>query len=156
MISTNLPEFSALSLFLAMPNISPKSVATTFPHPLLTPIIGRPTYQTLAAIHLKLNANAASIFSNRGDGIHGLLALSVSPKIYLSTTGMAFPHLSTQAYTQSTSTQRLPPPKSHTRLENTIRFVRSGRNMSLLTSLWKINLSMQLIIYTKSLNYIWT
>ena len=74
-----------------MQNISPESVAMTFPHPLLTPIIGRATYQTLAAIHLKLNANAASIFSNRGDGIHGLLALSFSPKIYLSTTGMAFP-----------------------------------------------------------------
>ena len=73
-----------------MRNISPDSVATTFPHPLLTPIVGRPTYQTLASLHLKLNANAASVFLNRGDGMHGLLALSVSPETYLSTTGMAF------------------------------------------------------------------
>ena len=112
-----------------MRNISPESVATTFPHPLLTSIIGRPTYQTLAAIHLKLNTNAASIFLNHGDGIHGLLALSVSPKIYLSTTGMAFPYMSTQAYTQPTSTQRQPPPKSHTQFKNTMHFVKNGSNM---------------------------
>ena len=73
-----------------MRNISPESVATTFPRPILTPITGHPSYQTLAAIHLKLNANTASVFSNRGDGIHGLLALSVSPEIYQSMTGMVF------------------------------------------------------------------
>ena len=73
-----------------MQNISPESVVMIFLHPLLTPIIGHLTYQTLVAIHLKLNAITAFVFSNRGDGIHGLLALYVSPEVYLSTTRIAF------------------------------------------------------------------
>ena len=73
-----------------MQNISSESVATAFTHPILKPITGHPSYQNLVAIHFKLNAIAASIFSNHGDGIHGLLAISVSPDVYLSTTEMAF------------------------------------------------------------------
>ena len=61
-----------------------------FLHPILTPITGRPTYQILAAIHLKINANAASVFLNHGDGMHGLLALSVTLMIHFTTTCIVF------------------------------------------------------------------
>ena len=74
-----------------MQNISPESAAMTFPHTPLPRIIGHPTYQILPSTHLKLNVNAASVFSNRGNDMQGLLALSDTPEIYLiSTTGMAF------------------------------------------------------------------
>jgi hypothetical protein len=53
-----------------------------FPHPTITPVIGIPTYESIAEINLKLNANAASVHSNLGDGAHGLLALTIDPAIY--------------------------------------------------------------------------
>jgi hypothetical protein len=46
------------------------------------PIIGIPNYATIADIHLKLNANVASVFSSLGDGVQGLLALTVSEAVY--------------------------------------------------------------------------
>jgi hypothetical protein len=53
-----------------------------FPHPRITPVIGIPIYESIAKINLKLNANAPSIHSNRGDGAHGLLALTINPAVY--------------------------------------------------------------------------
>jgi hypothetical protein len=51
-----------------------------FPHPTITPVIGIPTYKSIAEINLKLNANAASVHSNLG--AHGLLALTIDPAVY--------------------------------------------------------------------------
>jgi hypothetical protein len=53
-----------------------------FPHPTITPVIGIPTYESIAEINLKLNANAASVHSNLGDGAHRLLALTIDPAVY--------------------------------------------------------------------------
>ena len=53
-----------------------------FPHTSLPPILGVPTYATIAAMHLKLNANSASIQSNLGDGQLGLLALTIPTEKY--------------------------------------------------------------------------
>ena len=53
-----------------------------FPHPTITPVIGIPTYKSIAEINLQLNANAASVHSNLGDGAHGLLALTIDPAVY--------------------------------------------------------------------------
>ena len=66
------------------------NVTQNFPHPTLPPLTERPTYESIAELHLMLNANAASLPSTRGDGIHGLLILTVSDAVYLTTTGMAF------------------------------------------------------------------
>ncbi len=58
-------------------------IAEVFPHPLLPPIIGIPIYESIAELHIQLNANAASVQSpNLGDGQLGLLPLTVSPKVY--------------------------------------------------------------------------
>ena len=47
-----------------------------------TPIVGTPTYNTIAEVNLKLNLNAASVQSNLGCGTLGLLQLIVSPTVY--------------------------------------------------------------------------
>ena len=67
-----------------------ESIVSNFPHPTLPPLTGRPTYKSIANLNLLLNANAASVSSTRGDGIHGLLILTVSDAIYRTTTGMNF------------------------------------------------------------------
>jgi hypothetical protein len=51
-------------------------------HPTITPLIGIPTYESIAEIKLKLNANATWVHSNLGDGAHGLLALTIDPAVY--------------------------------------------------------------------------
>jgi len=53
-----------------------------FPHPIITPIIGKPTYETICPVHLFLNANAASVQSHLGNGRLGLLFLTVLPAVF--------------------------------------------------------------------------
>jgi hypothetical protein len=61
-----------------------------FPHPTVMPITGVPTYETLAELNLQLNANAASVQSNLGDGRLGLLFLTVSVAEYNTLSAVAF------------------------------------------------------------------
>jgi hypothetical protein len=56
----------------------PTSVIT-FPTPVLTPVVGKPTNTSLKLLQRELNANAMSVSSNRGGGIHGHLSLTISP-----------------------------------------------------------------------------
>ena len=58
------------------------AIIEAFPHPTIQPIVGQPAYETIAELNLKLNANAASIHSNRGNGQLGLLFLTVKPAVY--------------------------------------------------------------------------
>jgi hypothetical protein len=53
-----------------------------FPNPTIDPIIGLPNYDSISAVHLQLNQNAASVDSHLGDGINGLLPLTVSTAVY--------------------------------------------------------------------------
>ena len=53
-----------------------------FPFPTIPPIVGNPTYNTIAEVNLKLNSNSASVQSNLGCGTLGLLQLTVSPAVY--------------------------------------------------------------------------
>ena len=53
-----------------------------FPFPTIPPIVGTPTYNTIAEVNLKLNSNAASFQSNLGCGTLSLLQLTVSPAVY--------------------------------------------------------------------------
>ena len=54
----------------------------SFPNTTIDLIISLPTYKTLNSIHLKINQNTASVDSNLGDGIIGLLPLTVSADVY--------------------------------------------------------------------------
>ena len=67
-----------------------EKIVQGFPHPTVVPINGVPTFETLAALNLQLNANAASVQSNLGDGLLGLLFLTVSPEEYNALSNTAF------------------------------------------------------------------
>lgn len=64
----------------------------TFPHPVLTPIVGRPNNGNIQTLQLQLYHNARSIASDRGDGLNGHLALIQPEADYLlRTNGIPFP-----------------------------------------------------------------
>jgi hypothetical protein len=48
------------------------------------------TYDALKNLQLALNANAASVWSNLGNGLLGLLALTVSPEVHDALAGEPF------------------------------------------------------------------
>jgi hypothetical protein len=51
---------------------------------------GLPTYETIAEVHLKLKANAASVVSKLSGGAHGLLGLVLPPATYAILTNVVF------------------------------------------------------------------
>ena len=69
------------------------NIVDGFPFPTIPPIVGNPTYNTIAEVNLKLNSNSASVESNLGCGTLGLLQLTVSPAVYntLSSTTFIMP-----------------------------------------------------------------
>ena len=67
-----------------------EKIVESFPHPTILPIIGQPNYETIAEVHLKLNANAASVHSHRGNGQLGLLYLTLKPEVYNTLSDVAF------------------------------------------------------------------
>ena len=67
-----------------------EKVVQSFPHPTIQPILGQPTYETLAEVHLKLNTNAASILLHRGNRQLGLLFLTITPEIYNTQSNIVF------------------------------------------------------------------
>ena len=58
------------------------NIALYFPNTTIDLIISLPTYKTLNSIHLKINQNTTSVNSNLGDGIIGLLPLTISADVY--------------------------------------------------------------------------
>jgi hypothetical protein len=60
-----------------------EALIESFPHPMIPPITGMPTYEWITAEVIRpLNANAASIHSKRGGGNLGHLALTISPAVF--------------------------------------------------------------------------
>ena len=53
-----------------------------FPHPVLTKIIGEPNLASITLQQSEHNGNLASIKSNLGDGLTGLMVLSMKPDIF--------------------------------------------------------------------------
>jgi hypothetical protein len=66
------------------------SIVDGFPFPTVHPIIGEPNYESIAALHLQLNANAASVQSHLGNGVLGLLYLTISPAVYATLSAVPF------------------------------------------------------------------
>jgi hypothetical protein len=62
------------------------------PHLHVPPIIGQPTYATLAQLHIQLNATAALVHSNLGNGLLSLLQLTVSNAVYNTLSATPFIH----------------------------------------------------------------
>jgi len=67
-----------------------ETIKEGFPHPVIPKHLGTPTYDVIAAVHMKMKANAASVVSALGGGSHGLLGLTVSPNTYQTITGAQF------------------------------------------------------------------
>ena len=65
-------------------------IVDDFPFPTIPPIVGTPTYYTIAEVNLKLNSNSASVQSNLGCGTFGLLQLTVSPAVNNTLSSIAF------------------------------------------------------------------
>jgi hypothetical protein len=57
-------------------------ITKAFPFQTIPKITGRPTYETIAAIHAKLKVNAASIPTPLGGGQHGHLGLVLPRNTY--------------------------------------------------------------------------
>ena len=67
-----------------------KKIVDGFPLPTISPIVGAPTYNTIAEVNLNLNSNAASVQSNLGYGTLVLLQLTLSPAVYNTLSVTAF------------------------------------------------------------------
>ena len=59
-----------------------ENIVNGFPFPSIPPIVGDPNYVKVAEVYLQINSNAASVHSNLGSGVLGLLYLTVSPSVY--------------------------------------------------------------------------
>ena len=71
---------------------SPTAAAITasFPIPVLSPIATKtspPTYASIRLAQTQLNSNATTVPSHEGDGVHGHLALTLTPAAYLLRSG---------------------------------------------------------------------
>ena len=53
-----------------------------FPHPVLTKIVGEPNLASMTLQQSEHNGNLASIKSNLGDGLTGLMVISMKPGIF--------------------------------------------------------------------------
>ena len=74
---------------------TPSVKDTYFQHKLLTKIHGKPTYPTLQTLHTELKANAGSVPSTLGGGLHGHLGLLLTDTAYATlqpTTPWVNPH----------------------------------------------------------------
>jgi hypothetical protein len=67
-------------------------MGTLFPHQTLTTVQGKPTPQALQRLKKELIANAMSVHSTRGGGLHGHLALILSDYDYELISGQPFDH----------------------------------------------------------------
>ena len=57
-------------------------ILAVFPHPVLTKIIREPNLASIALQQREHNGNLASVKSNFGDGLTGLMVLSMNPDIF--------------------------------------------------------------------------
>jgi hypothetical protein len=83
---SSLPRSVATAITMAAPTLS----LYTFPHPVLTPIIGKPTTATTKLLQCEIFANARAIHSTRGGGANGHLSVCMPNPAYLAHMGQAF------------------------------------------------------------------
>jgi len=67
-----------------------EAIVEKFPHPSLPRIEGIPSFTSINELQIKLNANAASVQSDLGNGNLGLLYLTVTPAVYTTLSDTAF------------------------------------------------------------------
>ena len=62
--------------------INVNQLLTVSPHPVLTKIVGEPTLESITFQQSEHNRNLASIKSNLGDGLTGLIVISMKPAAF--------------------------------------------------------------------------
>ena len=65
-------------------------VIKIFLHPTIQPIVGKPTHETLAEVHFKLNTDAVYVHLHLGNGQLGILFLTIAPAIYSPQSNIVF------------------------------------------------------------------
>lgn len=95
------------------------SAVFPFPHPLLTPIDGKPTALTVTRLQKEIFANARSVNCTSGGGVNGFLGIVMTAAPYLLRAGEPFlpamhpgtgtqpPHSATATQSQITVANRL-------------------------------------------------
>ena len=63
-------------------SLNADQLLAVFPHMVLTKIIGEPNLASITLQQSEHNGNLASIKSNLGDGLTGLMVLSMKPEIF--------------------------------------------------------------------------
>ena len=63
-------------------SINADQLLLVFPNPVLTKIVGEPNLASITLQQSEHNGNLASIKSNLGDGLTGLMVLSMKPNIF--------------------------------------------------------------------------
>jgi hypothetical protein len=66
------------------------TTAFPFPHPELTPIVGKPTPPASKLLKREVFANARFVHSTRGGGTNGYLALCMAGAPYVARSGVTF------------------------------------------------------------------
>jgi hypothetical protein len=69
------PQTSNANAIMA---ITAKSLLESFPHPIIPPIQGQPTYESITEVTQLLNSNAPSVYNDLGGSTHGHLILTGS------------------------------------------------------------------------------
>eukprot|EP00957_Ditylum_brightwellii_P078245 5949309-Ditylum_brightwellii.AAC.1 len=67
-----------------------EEILNDFPHPTVPKVTGESAYESIHCIHKILQENAASVHSNLGEGMHGHLALILTPVHYQQVAGHIF------------------------------------------------------------------
>jgi hypothetical protein len=67
-----------------MASLTTSLASMPFPHPVLTPIIGKPTLLAIRKLRREIYANSATIHCPCGGGNNGHLALVMAPATYLA------------------------------------------------------------------------
>ena len=62
--------------------LNANQLLAVIPHPVLTKIIGKPNLASITLQQSEQNGNLTSIKSNLGDGLTGLMVLSMKPDIF--------------------------------------------------------------------------
>ena len=76
-----------------MATLPTPSITANFPYPILTPFASErspPNHASLLNLQRELNANAMSVHSHKGGGLHGHLALTVTAARYHELAGARF------------------------------------------------------------------
>ena len=62
--------------------LNAEQLLAVFPHPVLTKIVGYPNLNSITLQQSKHNGNLSSIKSNLGNGLTGLMVISMKPEIF--------------------------------------------------------------------------